>query len=425
MSKTYTALFILLSLVILISGAAILYFIFAGNNSENNSQIDEYEFRYTMFSREDFLYDFDYMIAFLENNYPFFPLIYEKHGVDMRQKAEELRHYIAYEAKDLNWSVFFNLLRDEFFRHANYVGHLAILSEFTRQDYIRGYEQRLLPYYRHMLNILNNPLTDEIYSLWFRDSEFMPLSFSPTPTGNINTRLIQQATIGVITINAFPQFLDDNDRMLLDEFYRRRIANAEHLIIDIRNVSGGVTSYFNRVVAPLINTRLFMTFESFFASTDFNMEFVSLTHHGAILHTSSDPYRKNDLHALDLGLDRKIFTNWMINPDHPRANFNGKIWLLVGENNGSAAQIVAEFYKYTGFATLVGEVTRGSLGAPLIPIALFTLPKTGILIQFDNAISFRQGSSRPLDMGTVPHYFNREGMDAMETVLALIAEGEY
>jgi len=32
---------------------------------------------------------------------------------------------------------------------------------------------------------------------------------------------------------------------------------------------------------------------------------------------------------------------------------------------------------------------------------------------------------RPLEAGTIPHYFSRDGMCAMETVLAMIAEGMY
>jgi len=32
---------------------------------------------------------------------------------------------------------------------------------------------------------------------------------------------------------------------------------------------------------------------------------------------------------------------------------------------------------------------------------------------------------RPLEAGTIPHIFNREGMDALETVLALIEKGDY
>jgi len=52
------------------------------------------------------------------------------------------------------------------------------------------------------------------------------------------------------------------------------------------------------------------------------------------------------------------------------------------------------------------------------------LYNTGIIIRFDPAFvtDFR---GRPLEYGIEPHYFNRPGMDALETVLAMIAEGAY
>ncbi|MCL2221058.1 MAG: hypothetical protein FWC20_02090 [Oscillospiraceae bacterium] len=43
----------------------------------------------------------------------------------------------------------------------------------------------------------------------------------------------------------------------------------------------------------------------------------------------------------------------------------------------------------------------------------------------DDIERFTDRYGRPLEAGTIPHHFNHPGMDAMETVLALIAAGEY
>jgi len=105
--------------------------------------------------------------------------------------------------------------------------------------------------------------------------------------------------------------------------------------------------------------------------------------------------------------------------------FHGQIWMLVDENVFSAANQVAAFYKDTGFATLVGETTGGVSGSPAAASSnYFILPNTGIIVRYDPAyVTTVHG--RPLEYGIEPHIFNRPGMDALETVLELIREGNY
>ncbi|MCL2248721.1 MAG: S41 family peptidase [Oscillospiraceae bacterium] len=104
-----------------------------------------------------------------------------------------------------------------------------------------------------------------------------------------------------------------------------------------------------------------------------------------------------------------------------RSDYNGKIWLLTSDFTGSAAQVATWLFKESGLATLVGDVTAGYFGGERIRRYL---PSTGIPFIFD-VLYFTDHNGRPLEAGTIPHHFNRPGMDAMETVLALIAEGEY
>jgi ABC-type glycerol-3-phosphate transport system substrate-binding protein len=88
---------------------------------------------------------------------------------------------------------------------------------------------------------------------------------------------------------------------------------------------------------------------------------------------------------------------------------------------GSAAQIVPWVVKEIDFATLVGEVTGGILGGPRTFVAL---PNSGIVFQMD-LFYITDQYGFPLEAGTTPHYFNRDGYDALETVLQMIAEGAY
>jgi hypothetical protein len=97
-------------------------------------------------------------------------------------------------------------------------------------------------------------------------------------------------------------------------------------------------------------------------------------------------------------------------------NFNNNVWILTNRNIGSAALITTWLFKETGIATLVGDTTGGNYGGARITA---TLPNTGIPIIFD-VLYITDSNGRPLETGIIPHFFNHTGMDALETVLALI-----
>ena len=108
-----------------------------------------------------------------------------------------------------------------------------------------------------------------------------------------------------------------------------------------------------------------------------------------------------------------------------RIQFQGEIWVLTDSETASAAEHATRFSKYTGFATIVGEQTRGVVGVPNFTRAFISLPNTGIVVQFDFALLMDEHGNIFEGYGVTPHHFNRPGMDALETTLALIAEGNY
>ena len=90
--------------------------------------------------------------------------------------------------------------------------------------------------------------------------------------------------------------------------------------------------------------------------------------------------------------------------------------MLFRSHNTGEIELPIRTVKNMGLATLVGEQTGGNHTAGVV---LRDLPNTGIL--FRTGLSyFTDEFGRPYDIGTVPHYFNKDGMDALETVLSLI-----
>jgi len=121
--------------------------------------------------------------------------------------------------------------------------------------------------------------------------------------------------------------------------------------------------------------------------------------------------RLEDFYRLPYGFQARL----LVEPSLA-SGFDGTIWLLTDERMGSAAQIAAWFAKESGFATLVGDTTGGFYGGARTNAPLHN---TGIGITFDMLYA-TDSNGRPLEAGTVPHYFNIPEHDALETTLAII-----
>jgi C-terminal processing protease CtpA/Prc len=75
-------------------------------------------------------------------------------------------------------------------------------------------------------------------------------------------------------------------------------------------------------------------------------------------------------------------------------------------------------------ATVVGQPTWGVVGTGFERDTVnFALPNTGVIIRIDTALYKCHEGNILQGYGLQPHYAPRPGMDALETVLAMIAEG--
>ena len=107
------------------------------------------------------------------------------------------------------------------------------------------------------------------------------------------------------------------------------------------------------------------------------------------------------------------------NPVMSNIPFAGEIWLLICSINYSSAEMFARHAKYLNFATLVGERTGGGHTYSRL---FFALPNTGIVLNWDiDYLTDAYGRSLE-EFPTTPHYFNREGLCAFQTVMEMISE---
>ena len=265
---------------------------------------------------------------------------------------------------------------------------------------------------------------------------------------NVHTNIIETNKIAYIALESFmntPGSIAGNSERLQIIDFISEVKDFEHLIIDLRTNTGGSSNYFfDLFIGTNIISRLSVEGFAFFTHGDYTDEFLEARQSGRIgrtvcpisrlrtidddLLTTSEIISGFDLFDLNMSdMDRMeygfpVILEIAANPGifSNQMEINGKIWLLISEYSMSAAHIVTWVVKELGFATLVGQTTGGYWGGYR---SYSALPNTGILFQFD-MFYLTDRNGYPLEAGIIPDYFNYEGMDALETVLALINEGE-
>lgn len=464
--------------VIAIILIAMLFFATCKNSDEQLVIKDSDE----QLKMEDFLYDFDYMMQTMEDTFPYFGIAERRFGVDIKALGIETRAMIEKypysleglanelgisleDMPELDEHIFWSIIYHEFFSHFTQLGHNFALHFRTYNYYKPNYTTPLSHYYtpnnyyafsNHISqkfyqeqNNLFNTLSEEKGALLrfiFRDEPPFHL-----PDSIVETEIIHEDKIAYLKVSTFANF---NITIFnkLRKFYSD-IQNYEHLIIDIRDNIGGSTDLWRMLIMkPLWSDRNNMPNMPLYAfyrgsklgkslaeeNIKIESQYSRYMPESDGLLTTKEIIEGNDLSDInevdlqDLAYGVKLNTSignieWrhlqqvgvQNISDYP---FNGKIWLLTNENNLSAASLFARHAKEMEFATLVGEQTGGAYSTYAVH---FTLPNTGIILRWDiDYLTDRYGRALN-EFPTTPHHFNRPGMDALETVLQLIEEGNF
>lgn len=383
-------------------------------------------------SRQEYLDDLDFLYNTLVENFPFFGVIYRSLGVDMHSYFHKTREHI--KTTDNIWCDrnFAARIEGQFLSRANGMGHLGLIMDnrFLRL-HIEAFSD---DYYNddgvlvNFLSEINNPTTRALFNL--TDEDFKAPTAGEESTRhatfsrNIETKIIEAGRIAYVNIlgmNFATKHLDEET--LLNFFHE--VSEYEHLIIDIRQNSGGDSRFFPQLVmAPNISRPLEWEHYLFLIGGEHNNHMLT-PWMGALGEGYFQPITDNVINNLPyLSKDDLPFLDYyfravstMYPSDHSPI-FGGKIWLLVSEWVFSASEQAANMAQQTGFATLVGETTGGD-GLGFQPI-IVALPNTGIIVRYSAAYGVDNMGRNNQEFGTEPCFFNMPGKDALETVLYLI-----
>ena len=402
-------------------------------------------------TQEDFLYDLEYLMYVLNNNFSHM-IILEERGFDINQMAENaIEKILANE--NISIAYFWDVLWYDFFEYIRGIGHLeklgighyrnAVESNIAPGGIFRSGQAFIarplilnpntLLLYGDILSLTENPpFVTGRNILVNRYATNIPIRTHPR---NLNTRILEEDRIAYMQIVAFTGDISSIDRTTIRDFYEE-IEDFEHLIIDLRgNLGGSMVYFFSLIMAPLINEDLSHTFFYFHkdgqhvinrktrayargpagANPAFPLASTRLPASEEIIATIPESNRWAIEYFDYFGTATfRVRRNDAVTGS---SNFDGEIWLLVDNYAFSAPQLAASFVYETDFATIVGQTTGGMIGGATSMI-FFSLPNTGIIISFDYGLML-DSNGRPLENGTIPHIYSN---NPLATVLELIGQ---
>ena len=317
----------------------------------------------------------------------------------------------------------FFLILNSFLNSFNEFGHLALLDYWMYNYFIEVYSshEEMKPW----LDVLTNNKVKENYQIWkniIGKNNWLEDN-TENISNNVTTKILEKDRIAYINIKSFrDEFVDINYDKLYS-FYKQ-IQEYPHLIIDITNNGGGSDKYWiKNIVYPNLKQTLSFTNFSLIKLTDSNKDFISV-----FLNDKNMLLPIKDLEMIDieknvLSESNYFFKNTVTLEKKSEPIFKGRIWVMIGERVYSSSDLFAKFCKDTGFATLVGETTKGNGAGEIDPI-IFSLPNSKLIVRYDMTYSLNSDGTNNQTYGTTPDIVFSSAENPLNDCLKVINQYE-
>jgi C-terminal processing protease CtpA/Prc len=197
---------------------------------------------------------------------------------------------------------------------------------------------------------------------------------------------------------------EESESKKIEEFLNLS-KDCQALIIDIRGNGGGSELYWKENIVPrVIGKTLLETRYLFYRGGEYTEKLLRARGmNGYSDCLSINKIDQEELSKAPRGIKEqfKYYSKiqYSISPKDS-IDFKGNIYLLVNRQVYSSAESFAVFAKSTGFATLIGETTRGD-GIGIDP-ALCSLPNSGYLFRYSQAMGLTSDGTCNEEFKTQP-----------------------
>ena len=368
----------------------------------------------TDFTQEDFLEDYDQMWADLEAYYIFLPVLREA-GLDIDEIYASGRERLEADATDLEG---FMEVLDYTFGRMNYLAHLSLidLSLYDRSisyyspDYMNAWYET---YQAAQTVATYGLLREKSQGVIGQDAskstaaEAQPEETEGGESGAIDpTRAsyLPEMKAAYFRFSSFAGELYETDKSLIKDFLESLGDKpVEHIIIDITGNGGGNTVNWLDGIVGVFGDEVSAETLIFAKDSAVTQKFIGEDN----LYPLSELSEEEIPEFVEImGLDCFWETRMGIAPAVDQENLvdaDAKRWVLIDEGCYSAADQFAAFCKKTGWATLVGNRTRGDGVAGVTP-AVIALKNTGLLVRFSIVAAANEDGTLNALVGTSPDY---------------------
>lgn len=358
--------------------------------------------------------DFDYLWKILSENYPFFELNKRVNNIDfLAQKELYWQQVSQAKTRDDLYELLCQVLKE---LHNDHTTLLSKKNDSFERNYYYGLlrplteEDKQLPYFKFIMDVFGAEESLNYYGKLPENPDMsQPESLKIGNYSDVNNVLVSSFNdnkIQYIRIDSFSYYYFKRDFKYIYDYIKNN-KQAEAMIIDIRNNGGGYAKFWSELfVEPNV--------DKIYSKTNF-----LLFRDGAYNETYMKGYRdymaetiypiqnldKNNFSKAQNEVFTEFKSYFREDENYMPANstgFKGKIYLLIGPGVYSAAEKFANFSKYTGFATLIGQKTGGD-GLTRTPI-FYTLPNSGIIGKYAYIYGMNANGEANEEYRTEPDY---------------------
>ncbi len=354
------------------------------------------------------LEDYEYMWNILRENYPSWGVI-KRRGIDADKVYEIYKKQIDTIENEID---FFNLLNNtinNFYK----IGHLNLLNyKFYKEYQFAFKDYRDDKRYESCNNILFDPEVEKSYERLrvakdenVIDYEKYDLSLGEDKINNIKYYDLEENEVAYIEIKSFSNDIN-YDSLILQNIYEK-VKDYKHVVFDVSHNKGGSSLYWlNNIVRPIIGKdELSYTCYLLLQKGKYSESFIDIDNkvYNELRPVKELPYFEN-INKDDFNITPYFFSgNNTIYSNADKKAVNGRIWVIISGDSYSTTDEFAYFCKETGFATLLGQTTKGDGGG--LGTVLLKLPNSKYVINFKPTFRLNHDGSNNVEIGTKPDYY--------------------